>query len=327
MGRWLGVWVLLVGCAPAELDDDPGFAHDPSEASRDPGPGSRARASAASPCDQIVALAVAEENRGPSAVGQDLTGYPGKLSSYLSAGEAWCSEFVSWVYKAAGYPLSGGSQGGWMIKDSVSLRTWFQKQSEWVAKGSASWSTFTPEPGDFIRYNNSSGGHSGMVREVSGTTLLTVEGNVNNKVMLLKLQSWRSVSSIDGIGRRKLGCTVPPPSPDLGPAPKPDLGPASKPDLKPAPKPDLKSPPLPDLGADRRRSDGVSSLRDSLAPDHAAGTIPIERAEAGAPPARPNGNLASGEALHGGCALASAPCPDLLVLALLGLAYLGRRRR
>lgn len=57
-------------------------------------------------------------------------------------------------------------------------------------------------PGDFIRYNNSQGGHSGIVRYESGDDLYTVEGNVDNRVELRRIRNWRSQADTDGIGRR-----------------------------------------------------------------------------------------------------------------------------
>ena len=163
---------------------------------------------------EIVDLAVAENGRYPDEVGKDLTVYPNAISNYLMKTgtgvhdyEAWCSEFVAWAYKAAGYPLTGGTQqGGWMLQGSTELRSWFQQKAQFFDENSAEWDTFQPAPGDYIRYDNPSGGHSGIVRYSSKDTLYTVEGNVNNTVMLRKIVRWRTyqsgTTSIDGIGRR-----------------------------------------------------------------------------------------------------------------------------
>ncbi len=156
-----------------------------------------------SPAAKILAVATREEGRGPDNVGKDLGRYPYDLGRYLDPGEAWCSEFVSWAYKVAGYPLTGGRQGGWMVESSTSLRKWFQNNSEYVSRGSGSWSTFTPRPGDYIKYNNSGSGHSGIVRYVSGDDLYTVEGNVGNLVKLRRVRDWRGQPNIDGIGRKE----------------------------------------------------------------------------------------------------------------------------
>lgn len=178
------------------------------------GLGSTTLGAAATPGEAIVALASAERGRGPNEVGEDLGSYPHDLGRYLERDEAWCSEFVAWSYRAAGHPLSGGSEnGGWMITYSQALRSWFQQHGSFISNGSSMWRTYTPKAGDYIRYNNSGGGHSGIVRYASGTTLYTVEGNVSNSVKLLTLTNWRDRSNIDGIGTRELG-GQPDPTPD-----------------------------------------------------------------------------------------------------------------
>ncbi len=156
----------------------------------------------ASTANDIVAIAVHEENRGPDEVGEDLTVYPYKLNNYLKKDEAWCSEFVSWVYRIANDPFTGGSVGGWMLKGSRSIKSWFILHRTFVGRTSALWSTFAPAPGDYIRYNNSFGGHSGIVRYVLGNTLYTVEGNVGNRVRLRAIKNWRDREDIDGFGSR-----------------------------------------------------------------------------------------------------------------------------
>ena len=162
---------------------------------------------------EVLDFAIAENRRYPDEVGKDLTVYPNAISNYLAktgAGahnyEAWCSEFVSWTYKAAGYPLTGGTEGGWMFRGSTQLRTWFRRNATFVDRTSPEWSSFQPAPGDFVRYENSKGGHSGIVQYVSNDTLYTVEGNVSNMVRLRRIPRWKTYGNqttyIDGIGRR-----------------------------------------------------------------------------------------------------------------------------
>jgi len=172
----------------------------------------------ASSGDQIVAIAVAENGRYPDEVGVDLTYYPYDIKRYLvKTGtnehdyEAWCSEFVAWAYRAADSPFTGGyEEGGWMLKGSYPIRSWFIDNREFIDKSSPKWSTFTPQPGDYVRYDNEWGGHSGIVRYVQGTSLYTVEGNVGNKVRLRIISNWRDpANSIDGIGVRNPGPKAP----------------------------------------------------------------------------------------------------------------------
>lgn len=165
---------------------------------------------------EALEIAVLENGRYPDEVGHDLVAYPFDLTRYLDRTgdgehdyEAWCSEFVSWAYRAGGYPLSGGWEVSWMLGGSKTLRTWFRTYAEFVDRNHTDWEGFVPRPGDYVRYETSGGGHSGLVLRCSGDTLYTVEGNVSNRVRLRGIVNWQHYQSgttyIDGIGRRS-GC-------------------------------------------------------------------------------------------------------------------------
>ncbi len=159
--------------------------------------------------DAILAIAIAEEGKGPDEVGVS-TGFP--LTDYaddLTGG--WCSEFVSWAYWRGGCPFSDNwGNYPWMLGGSTQIRQWFLDYSRFIAQTDPEWATFVPQPGDYIRYNTSGGGHSGIVRYAEGTTLYTVEGNVNNIVMLRSLRNYKTdysdpVDGIDGFGVNPCG--------------------------------------------------------------------------------------------------------------------------
>jgi len=158
---------------------------------------------------KIARLAEYELFRGPDDVGIDINHYPYKLNDYMPQGDAWCSEFVAWVYCVAGWPLSGGSYGGWMLNTHTKLRDWFSDSPDmarWHEKGLDDWYTFSPKPGDYIRFiwTSSGNGHSGIVRSVVGKTMYTVEGNYSNQVKIRAIDNWRLWSEINGIGTRNL---------------------------------------------------------------------------------------------------------------------------
>src|SRR5262249_16462857 len=104
---------------------------------------------------------------------------------YFGKGKNWCSEFVSWVYRKAGVPFSGGGQRDWLLNDTRKIIAWFSERQSYVDRRSAYWSTYLPEPGDyvFIGRANPSGGltdreHSGIVEFVDASGALhTIEGN------------------------------------------------------------------------------------------------------------------------------------------------------
>ncbi|MBD3315768.1 MAG: CHAP domain-containing protein [Chitinivibrionales bacterium] len=158
---------------------------------------------------KIIELATAEKGRCPAEVGKDLGQYPGELRNYLRKTgaracdyEAWCSEFVSWVYKAAGMPFTGGDEGGWMYTYSMAIRNWFSRHERFVARTDPDYDTFTPAPGDYIRYKNDVGGHSAIVWKVEGTTLYTIEGNIGNRVVPKTIRNYKKRTDIDGFGMR-----------------------------------------------------------------------------------------------------------------------------
>jgi hypothetical protein len=150
---------------------------------------------------RIVSLALAEGGRGPREVGSGMEDAPYELRRYIVPGELWCTDFVSWVYRSAGYPLTGGYDGGWLIKNNRAMRTWFDRRGRYVENGSIAWMDFEPRPGDYIRLHTPSGhGHSGIVRYVAGETLYTIEGNVGNHVRPRRHARFRESVRIDGIG-------------------------------------------------------------------------------------------------------------------------------
>ncbi len=150
---------------------------------------------------RIVYVAAAEAERGPAFVGASLTSDPGPLSRYLRPHEMWCSDFVSWVYRVAGVPFTGGYDGGWRLTNNFAIRRWFQRRGLWIDRSSAAWRSFTPAAGDYIRMHTASGnGHSAIVRYAVGDTLYTVEGNVGNRVRLRRYVRFRDQPRIDGFG-------------------------------------------------------------------------------------------------------------------------------
>lgn len=148
---------------------------------------------------RVVEAAVDQLGRGPLHVGRDVDD---PMHVHMRPGDWWCSELVSWAYRAGGAPLSGGGSGGFMIGNNLAMRRWFEQRGLWIARGSAAWETFEPRPGDFFRLDTARGGHSGIVRGVDGADLLTIEGNVDDRVRLGRYPDFRSDPRIDGFGLR-----------------------------------------------------------------------------------------------------------------------------
>jgi hypothetical protein len=93
----------------------------------------------------------------------------------------YCSEFVAWCYHEAGFPLTGGDEGGWLLRDTFHVIDWFKDHSTYLARGETDWDKFTPVAGDYIfigRAGDPDRRHSGIVEFVDASgTLHTIEGN------------------------------------------------------------------------------------------------------------------------------------------------------
>lgn len=154
---------------------------------------------------RVVDVAVAEVGKTGRNVGSTLRQPPYGMRHYVPVGDQWCTDFVSWAYRVAGVPLTGGSQGGWMIGNNVALRAWFQRYGLWVERGAPGWRALDPRAGDWVRLHTRSGvGHSAIVRFARGGDLYTVEGNVANHVRLRRHRGWRTNERIEGIGKLML---------------------------------------------------------------------------------------------------------------------------
>ncbi len=126
---------------------------------------------------------------------------------------AWCASFVSWVYKEAGTPFTGGSPQDWLIPGVKNMREWFKKNGTYFSVGEQ-----TPQPGDvafYVKDDFSSNGltykgmgieHVNIVEKVSsdGKTMSAIGGNQSNQVT-----RYDNVSIVDhqyalvGFGRMK----------------------------------------------------------------------------------------------------------------------------
>ena len=68
--------------------------------------------------------------------------------------EEWCADFVSYIYKEAGYPFTGGETNGWDENNANKIQFMgFVKHDP---------ANYTPKPGD-VGYFNYNGGHVEIV--------------------------------------------------------------------------------------------------------------------------------------------------------------------
>ena len=114
-----------------------------------------------------------------------------------SAGEAWCADFVSWVYRTAGHPFSGGLDGGWRLPGVAGLHGWLVTNGDWHDRREAD----APRPGDVIVFRDDD--HVGIVEAVDGATVRTIEGNTSNQVGRRTYSDYPTNPEVLGWGRMR----------------------------------------------------------------------------------------------------------------------------
>lgn len=148
----------------------------------------------------------------PDEVGDTLTEYPNAIRNYLDKTgpgphdyEWWCSEYYSYALRVGGYPFTTSNNPDWMIAGNTLIRSWFQSNSEYIAKNSIG--TFRPLPGDFCHIQD----HSAMVWYLDDNdTIYTVEANgdldgdgtFDNQLALVKRGYYKNFTDLLGYGRR-----------------------------------------------------------------------------------------------------------------------------
>ena len=97
----------------------------------------------------------------------------GSLNDY-GYNYAWCQTFVAWCANQAGIPTSMIPR----VSGTVSGMDFFKKNGTWKDAG------ITPEKGDiiYLHSKSSSGYHVGIVADVSGGQISTIEGNSSDQV-------------------------------------------------------------------------------------------------------------------------------------------------
>lgn len=101
---------------------------------------------------------------------------PGPATKYSQgAQEAWCADFVSWVWNTAGVPMSNPNSGSWRIPGVYTLQDYLQSVHRLHLQGS----DYQPQPGDLVLWKTGSrfGAHTNLVLSDRDGRLTTVGGN------------------------------------------------------------------------------------------------------------------------------------------------------
>lgn len=126
---------------------------------------------------KMVAIALREARRhvrevpARSNTGPDIRRYHSAVR-HARRTEAWCTIFVSYVARRAGYPLGSVSQGIWDVRN---LFRWARHEGFYFPKG-----TRRPHPGDIAVHGY---GHAGIVVRVTRAgQVFTVDANWSDSV-------------------------------------------------------------------------------------------------------------------------------------------------
>lgn len=150
--------------------------------------------------ERVVQVAMAEYGRELVQIGRGSTVPPYDLASHVAPNEWWCTDFVAWVYAAAGVALTGGGDGGWHVAGNDAAEVWFRENTVFVDRDHPEWDTFVPRAGDYVRFWTPRSGHSAIVRYVEGDRLYTVEGNVDGKVWVDRYDDYKHMRQLVGFG-------------------------------------------------------------------------------------------------------------------------------
>ncbi|WP_280241604.1 CHAP domain-containing protein [Nocardia abscessus] len=124
---------------------------------------------------------------------------PGAGTKYAEGvDEAWCADFVSWVFREAGVPLSNPNSGSWRIPGVYTLQEYYESNGRFSTIGSG----YHPRTGDVLLYGESSpyGQHTNIVLWANAGEVTTIGGNEFDEVRIHRL-ALADLPGVVGSGR------------------------------------------------------------------------------------------------------------------------------
>jgi CHAP domain-containing protein len=141
----------------------------------------------ASTADRVVRVARSEAARGVHEMPNGSNESP-RIARYRSAirwasgPAAWCGYFASWVAREAGAPIGEGGYGIGLVSE---IRGWGKRTGRWTTR---------PVRGSIVVFRHA---HVGIVERVTSSSVVTIEGNHDNRVARV----WRGRGEIRGYVR------------------------------------------------------------------------------------------------------------------------------
>jgi len=116
--------------------------------------------------------------------------------------EAWCADFVSWVYMKIGLPFDNPNSGSWRIPGVATLEDYFRGAGTFHSPGNG----FTPKLGDVVMYDTTESRiwhqHTNIVLSVRDGQLTTIGGNQHGRITITTYTLTDPRLGIRGFGRR-----------------------------------------------------------------------------------------------------------------------------
>lgn len=114
--------------------------------------------------------------------------------------EAWCANFISWVYNEAGTPLENPNSGSWRIPGTFTLQEYYESNGRFHPADSG----YTPQPGDVAIYQGSPifGDHANIVLSSNNGAVTTVGGNEEGRIRIYE-NTEQNYEGLIGYGARQ----------------------------------------------------------------------------------------------------------------------------
>lgn len=120
---------------------------------------------------------------------------PSSFYESVPMDEPWCANYVSYLYREIALPFKNPVSGGWRIPGIYTLRDYLVQNGFWRDR------EYTPVPGDIVIYDRGLfGGHTNIVLAVNGSEMMTIGGNENGKVRLMKFDYLDPIYGLVGYG-------------------------------------------------------------------------------------------------------------------------------
>ena len=122
--------------------------------------------------------------------------YDSQVLTYTQGNkEAWCADYISWIYDKAGYLFKNPNSGSWRIPGVYTLQEYFQSIHHYQPVGK-----YQPKTGDVAIYSHGQG-HAAIVLRVDGQNITTIGGNESGRLRIdTRPQTGKDSYSLIGYG-------------------------------------------------------------------------------------------------------------------------------